>query len=408
LPIYKKIISLGPGFSNIIVTGSSREELEINYKKEMKKIFPLIGGSKEHTIVDEVVDAPEPKRLIDTHKEKMSRLVKKSEKVKLEPVVNPKAPPKISKKSDVDVWPGNDKPRIVCVSDVKGWAWWIKSQYLIKHLSDDFNFMVIAAQEQTTNWKNLEADLYITFGWDYFHRLGNVDKKRVISGITAHKGKDTWNNGVIRTLKQCQWVHANSIMLKEALEAGGIKDIYYVPNGVDEELFVEKKSINIYNEKFVAGHVGKLGGIGGKGQKEILEPAAKQAEVVWKGHYNNYRNRVEHTEMVDFYQDIDVFCVASTTDGTPNGALEAAACGRPILSNHIGNMPEFIQDGVNGFLIERKVEDYVEKLNYLKNNKELCYEMGQNARKTIEEGWTWTIMAENYRSMFWDILKKIG
>jgi glycosyltransferase involved in cell wall biosynthesis len=141
-------------------------------------------------------------------------------------------------------------------------------------------------------------------------------------------------------------------MLKEALEEGGIKDVYYVPNGVDENLFVEKKPVNLYSEKFVAGHVGKLAGLGRKGQKEFLEPAAAQAGVIWKGHYNNYTNRVEHNKMVDFYQDIDAFFVASITDGTPNGALEAAACGRPVVTNRIGNMPEFIVNGVNGFLVE--------------------------------------------------------
>jgi glycosyltransferase involved in cell wall biosynthesis len=36
--------------------------------------------------------------------------------------------------------------------------------------------------------------------------------------------------------------------------------------------------------------------------------------------------------------------------------LEAAACGRPIISNQIGNMPEFIKDGWNGFIVPRKLE----------------------------------------------------
>ena len=400
---FKKIINLGPGFANIIVTGDTLEEVNEKYKKEIKKIMPLVGGEIPHTVTD-----------IDLEKKEAKRLVQRIEKpvVKQEPVRSSlRSKPQIRAQKNVPVvadWPDNGKPKIVLVSDVTGWAWWIKSQYLIKHLSDDFNFMTISAQEQITHWKNLDADLYLTFGWDYFHRLSNVDKKRIISGITAHKDKTTWQNGALRTLKQCEWVHANSLLLKNALHEGGIKDVFYVPNGVDEELFIEKKPINLLGEKLVAGHVGKLAGLGGKGQKEFLEPAAKQAEVKWKGHYNNYANRVEHAKMVDFYQDIDVFCVASITDGTPNGALEASACARPVISNHIGNMPEFIVDGVNGFLVNRDVKDYVEKMKLLDKDRDLCYEMGQNARKTIEEGWTWTIMAENYRNMFNDILKKIG
>ena len=93
--------------------------------------------------------------------------------------------------------------------------------------------------------------------------------------------------------------------------------------------------------------------------------------------------------MRDFYNEGHVLMVASTTDGTPNPALEAAACGVPVLTNAIGNMPEFIKDGYNGFLVEREVSAYVEKLKWMKKNLDKVQQMGKNARKTIEEGWTW-------------------
>jgi glycosyltransferase involved in cell wall biosynthesis len=113
--------------------------------------------------------------------------------------------------------------------------------------------------------------------------------------------------------------------------------------------------------------------------------------------------------MPQFYQNIDVFIVASTTDGTPNGALEAAACGRPIISNHIGNMPEFIKDGYNGFLINGlDIGKYVEKIKILESDRKLLIEMGKNARKTVESGWTWKIQAENYRKMFQNIIATVG
>jgi len=89
-----------------------------------------------------------------------------------------------------------------------------------------------------------------------------------------------------------------------------------------------------------------------------------------------------------------------------HNCLEAAACGRPIISNPIGNMPEFIQDGYNGFLLpDRNVDWYVEKIIWLRDHRDKMIEMGLNARKTIEEGWTWRIMAENYRTMFRGVLK---
>jgi hypothetical protein len=40
---------------------------------------------------------------------------------------------------------------------------------------------------------------------------------------------------------------------------------------------------------------------------------------------------------------------------------------------------------------------------YFKKNRDELIRMGQNARKTIEEGWTWKIQSQNYRKMFRDI-----
>jgi glycosyltransferase involved in cell wall biosynthesis len=71
--------------------------------------------------------------------------------------------------------------------------------------------------------------------------------------------------------------------------------------------------------------------------------------------------------------------------------LEAASCGKPIVANEIGNMPEFIKDGWNGFLIEGEmtINKYVKKLRWMKRNQLRSFEMGQNARLTVEQDWTW-------------------
>ena len=139
---------------------------------------------------------------------------------------------------------------------------------------------------------------------------------------------------------------------------------------------------------------------------ELVQEPTEAANVESTYNVKDYRNRLPYTEMWRYYQNMDVFMVASVEDGTPNGALEAAACGRPIISNRIGNMPEFIKDGVNGFLVERKLSAYIEKLEYLNKNRDHLVEMGKEARKTIEEEWTWKIQAENYRKMFKEILGK--
>ncbi len=310
------------------------------------------------------------------------------------------------KKSLVGIQPNFDdgvKPNIAILVDVEGWAWWIKSQYLIRYLSDDFNFTLVSLIDGGKHYRieNDLFDLYLTFGYSYIPYLRKVPFEKRISGVTAHRG-----NSIIQDLKSVKWLHANSILLRNFLLKSGFaeENVFYVPNGVDTEMFYSKKPINP-NSELIVGHIGKISPL--KGQKEIIEPAVKASKVKYFSHYNTWEEKIPYDKMVDLYQNIDLFIVASTEDGTPCPALEAAACGRPILSNAIGNMPEFIVDGYNGFIVKKDISEYVNKIKWLKNHKKELVRMGYNARKTAIE-WDWCIQAENYRDMFTTILLKIG
>jgi len=287
---------------------------------------------------------------------------------------------------------------ILLVCDVKGWAWWNKSQYLKHYLSDEFNIFidyVIGPGSNSLIYK--EFDLYFTFGYsyiDYFKKINNIKK---MTGVTAHRPLRVIRGSMMKT----EHVHANSMLLYKELISFH-NNVHYVPNGVDENLFVPKSPINFEGD-FVVGHVGKK--CDQKGQCNIIIPAMEKSGTKSITHLNDYRNKKPYCKMYELYNNMDVFIVASDEDGTPNPALEAAACGRPIISNKIGNMPEFIIDGYNGFIVEKNIDAYVDKLEWCKNNRDKVAEMGINARKTIEEGWTWKLQAENYREMFRKVLK---
>lgn len=292
------------------------------------------------------------------------------------------------------------KPKILFISDVKGWAWWIKTEYLKKYLSDEFDIDLVcligSGSIASSKIDQSKYDLYFTYGFSYIDFLTRVPKNKKVTGITAHRSK----NIILPKMQLAGYHHANSIMLLKELRDMGFKKSFYVPNGVDENLF---KPINHIKKSgdLVVGHVGKK--CSAKGHDEFILPAIKKCGVKSATNLRTWKDRVPHNEMPKIYNEMDVFVVASVEDGTPNPALEAAACGRPIISNAIGNMPNLIKDGYNGFIVPRKIDAYVEKINYFKNNRDELIRMGNNARKTIEEGWTWKIQSENYRRMFREI-----
>lgn len=61
-------------------------------------------------------------------------------------------------------------------------------------------------------------------------------------------------------------------------------------------------------------------------------------------------------QMAEWYNDGTVLVCASESEGTPNPALEAAACGCTVVSTRVGNMSELIRDGENGYLVDRSLD----------------------------------------------------
>jgi len=295
----------------------------------------------------------------------------------------------------------DNRPKILMISDVYGWAWYLKALHIKNYLSDEFDIDVIwtigkGAIKSIPN----KYDAYFTFGYTYIDMLMKVPKNKKATGVTAHREKSQMSK-VIGKMKLAKYVHANSILLYNELYEHGIEKAYYLPNGVNEKLFKEINLIPV-NGDITIGHVGKKSSR--KGQKQYILPSIRETNVNSVIHLNKFQNAVPHHKMVGIHNSYDVFICASLEDGTPNGALEAASCGRPILSNRIGNMPELIENGVNGFLVEKELENYVEKIEWFKSHREEMIKMGKNIRKTIEEGWTWKIQSERYRKMFRDMV----
>lgn len=381
---------------NIRINNTSSEKLT----NEIPDIAPRRRDINQVKKINKTVDV---KSKIKKEREPISHLKRHRERRKKEQLLkNTRSNiPVLKPESD-----NNNKPNIVMIVDVEGWAWWIKSHIIKKYLSDEFNFTIINMIDHSPIRVCPNSfDLYFTFGYSFVSYLKKVPLKKRISGVTAHR-----NKSIVSDLKKVKWIHANSIMLIDELVKYGYNknDIFYVPNGVDTDMFYSKNGIPVdpKSDNITVGHIGKLSPL--KGQKDIIEPAVKMAKCEYIYHYNTYEDKIPHDQMADLYQNMDVFIVASKEDGTPNPALEAAACGRPILTNAIGNMPELIKDGYNGFIVNKQISKYVDKIKWFRNNKDEMVEMGKNARKSVVEGWQWKHQVENYRHMFRSILEKIS
>jgi glycosyltransferase involved in cell wall biosynthesis len=293
------------------------------------------------------------------------------------------------------------KPRVAILADVRTWAWARKSEQLRRHLSDEFDIEIAYLYDRNPDPIPARADLYHTF--EVFQASRLPQGLPYVTGMTAHVWP-TWERkhgpGTVR-----RWAsgalafHANSRLLEREMAALLERPISYCPNGVDEGFF--RRTRQRADGHLVVGWVGKPNPRKGG---ELVAEACQRAGVELRTVRRTYRDALGAEEMREFYQDLHVLAVASDMDGTPNPALEAAACGVTVVSNAIGNMPEFIDHCRNGFLVERSVDALAEAFRVLAGDVPRAVRMGEQARATVEAAWTWREQAKNYAAMWREAL----
>lgn len=96
----------------------------------------------------------------------------------------------------------------------------------------------------------------------------------------------------------------------------------------------------------------------------------------------------------------DIYTHISLGEGLPIALLEAMSMGKPIIASPAGGIPEAIEDGKNGLLVEPDEVKIAETVIYLLENKEISKELSMNAKKTAEERFSWSSAVNNIINIY--------
>ena len=155
-------------------------------------------------------------------------------------------------------------------------------------------------------------------------------------------------------------------------------DVIY--NGTDLKYFLYedgrkfRKEYGISDDDLLVGTIGTLSEK--KGQRFLVEAAAevvkafKQAKFVLVGcgpqeqYLKDLAGQLHLSEKIIFtglrrdipniLSGIDIFCLPSTYDSSPNAILEAMSIGLPVVSTDVGGISEIIVNNQNGILVKSK------------------------------------------------------
>jgi len=117
-----------------------------------------------------------------------------------------------------------------------------------------------------------------------------------------------------------------------------------------------------------------------------------------------WSKRLTAEEVAAAMDDSWVFCLPSRSEGLPRVALEAAARGRAIVGGNRAGIPDVVEDGVNGFLVDPDdASELADALTRILADRGLAERLGAAARRTGEEwGLTPAEYAEKLRRLVAD------
>lgn len=118
-----------------------------------------------------------------------------------------------------------------------------------------------------------------------------------------------------------------------------------------------------------------------------------------------FLGKVPYDRMPDLYRDVDMLLLPTVREGLSLAILEAMASGLPVVSSRCSSVPEQIEDGVGGVLVEPgDIDGYAEGINGLAASRKSRLTAGAFNRDRIERRFTLQRMLQEYRELFESIL----
>ncbi|MFX0196114.1 MAG: glycosyltransferase [Candidatus Hodarchaeota archaeon] len=109
--------------------------------------------------------------------------------------------------------------------------------------------------------------------------------------------------------------------------------------------------------------------------EKLSEDLGIRMYIDFKGHRNDIR---------EILQTFAVFVLPSLREGLPLVLVEAMAEGKPILATSVDGVPEFIQNGKTGLLVQpRNSQEIAIGILRLLRNRDLAQRLGNNARRFV-------------------------
>ena len=146
--------------------------------------------------------------------------------------------------------------------------------------------------------------------------------------------------------------------------------------------------------------------VGGSLEGGELPRLKSWAEQLGLGASVTFTGSVDQSKLPLYYNAADVFALPSYYESFGLVALEAMACGTPVVASRVGGLGTFVKDGLSGYLIPRRCPDpFAHRLDMLLATPALREKMGMAGRATAL-GMNWSRTADRLADLYGDMKRQ--
>lgn len=329
-----------------------------------------------------------------------------------------------------------DVPKVLLMVDADNWAFFNIAESIQFHLQNKYDIQIKCLSHYNRNYDHLLSEMYVnrheiihffcrsTILNLFLHLLQN--KRRHEMMLEAFYNSKISFSVYDHALLSDNEINDFAILFKYLADSYVVsserlfqiysrlpsysKPFGVIEDGVDLSKFFPAHTERLWDHDrpLVVGWVGNskwghnIDGIDHKGLNDIIKPAIRQLQKEGyriKGRFADRNVKlIPHSEMVNYYNAIDIYLCASDAEGTPNPILEAMACGLPVITTDVGIVPQLFGPEQKKFILNvRSVQALKEALIILIKNPEQRVQLSNENLKQIQ-GWT-----REAESKKWDV-----
>ncbi|PJA95719.1 MAG: hypothetical protein CO129_10290 [Ignavibacteriales bacterium CG_4_9_14_3_um_filter_34_10] len=205
---------------------------------------------------------------------------------------------------------------------------------------------------------------------DFIKQVMSIDERINNKLITIKDCIDTTKYKTIESLNKLRdklQLHESSFVIGNTSAFVGHKDY---PNFIRASKIIVQK---YFQSIFLCVGDGIL--------KDEMESLVKEYGLM-----KNFRFVGFQENVVPYVKLFDIFVLSSKMEGLGSSILEAKAMGLPVIATKAGGIPEIINDGIDGILVEpQNSESLAQAIIRLIENKNERLTLGKNAMESVKE-----------------------